>query len=69
MKRSIELRPSPDAYGNLGYAYTLMHRYPDAIATLEQALKMDDRDWMNWGNLADALYWSPDRRREAGRQV
>ena len=27
-KRSIELRPSPDAYTNLGYAYFLMHRFP-----------------------------------------
>ncbi len=42
-----------------------MHRYPEAIAALEQALKLDDKDWMNWGNLADALYWSPNRRGEA----
>ncbi len=65
LKRSIELRPGPEAYNNLGYVYTLMHRFPEAIAALEQALKIDDSDWMNWGNLADALYWSPDRRREA----
>jgi len=65
LKRSIELRPSLDAYGNLGYTYTLMHRYPEAIAALEQALKIDDHDWLNWGNLGDALYWSPSRRAEA----
>jgi serine/threonine-protein kinase len=65
LKRSIELRPSPDAYNNLGYVYTLMHRYPEAIAALEQALKIDDSDWMNWGNLADALYWSPEGRAQA----
>jgi serine/threonine-protein kinase len=65
LKRSIELRPSPDAYNNLGYVYTLMHRFPEAIAALEQALKIDESDWMNWGNLADALYWSPDRHPQA----
>ena len=65
LKRSIELRPSPDAYNNLGYVYTLLHRFPEAIAALEQALKIDDSDWMNWGNLGDALYWSPDRRPQA----
>jgi eukaryotic-like serine/threonine-protein kinase len=65
LKRSIELRPSLDAYGNLGYTYTLMHRYPEAISALEQALKIDDHDWLNWGNLGDALYWSPSRRAEA----
>jgi len=64
-RHSIELRPSLDAYGNLGYAYTLMHRYPEAITALQQALQVDDHDWLNWGNLADALYWSPDRRGES----
>lgn len=65
LQRSINLRPSPDAYNNLGYTYTLMHRYPEAIAALDQALKVDDGDWMNWGNLGDALYWSPDQRSQA----
>ena len=65
LKHSIELRPSLDAYGNLGYTYTLMHRYPEAISALQQALKLDDHDWLNWGNLADALYWSLDQRNEA----
>jgi serine/threonine-protein kinase len=64
-ERSIALRPSTDAYNNLGYAYTLMNRFPEAIAALEKALKISDNDWMNWGNLADALYWSSNRRSEA----
>ena len=63
--RSIALRPSSDAYSNLGYTYTLMNRNPEAITALEQALKLDERDWMNWGNLADALYWSSNRRSES----
>ncbi len=64
-QHSIAIRPSLDAYGNLGYAYTLMHRYSQGINALQQALKLDDQDWLNWGNLADALYWSTDRRGEA----
>jgi len=63
--RSIALRPSSDAYSNLGYTYTLMNRNPEAITALEQALKLDEREWMNWGNLADALYWSANRRSES----
>jgi tetratricopeptide (TPR) repeat protein len=31
----------------------------------EQGLKLDDRDSMIWGNLGDALYWTPNRRPEA----
>jgi len=64
-QHSIALRPSTDAYNNLGYAYVLMKRYPEGIIALERALKIGDGDWMNWGNLADALYWSPDRRAES----
>ncbi len=63
--RSIALRPSSDAYSNLGYTYTLMNRNTEAIAAMEQALNLDDGDWMNWGNLADALYWSTNRRSES----
>jgi serine/threonine-protein kinase len=64
-QRSIALRPSPDAYNNMGYAYALTNRYPQAVTALEQALKIDDHDWMNWGNLGDALYWSSNRQDEA----
>ena len=63
--RSIALRPSSDAYGDLGYTYTLMNRYPESISALQQALKLDNHDWMVWGNLADALYWSISRRGES----
>ena len=65
LNHSIALHPSSDAYLNLGYAYTLAGRFPEAISTMQQALKVDDHDWMAWGNLADALYWSPNRRGEA----
>jgi len=64
-QRSISLRPNQDAYNNLGYTYILMHRYADAITALQAAMKINDSDWPIWGNLGDALYWSPERRSEA----
>ncbi len=63
-QHSIALRPSSEAYANLGYTYFLMHRFGDAVTTLE-AVKPAEREWQNWGNLADALYWIPERRGEA----
>jgi len=64
-QRSIQLRPDADAYTNLGYTYFLMHRFPEAITAQEQAVRLDEGNWENWGNLGDALYWSPDRRTQA----
>jgi serine/threonine-protein kinase len=64
-ERSIQLRPTLDGYSNLGTAYFYQHRYSDAVAAYEKARVLDDKLFMNWGNLGDALYWSPDRRPEA----
>jgi tetratricopeptide (TPR) repeat protein/TolB-like protein len=64
-RRSIELRPNRDAYSNLGAAYFWQRRYADASDAYREALKLDDRDWLSWGNLAEALYWTPNRRAES----
>ena len=68
LKRSIDLRPTADAYTNLGYVYTLMHRFPDSIAAQQQAVQLNDSYWMYWGNLGDALYWSQQGRGEAAEK-
>jgi len=54
------------AYSDLGEAYFYLHRYPDAISALEKARALGEHDYLTWGNLGDALYWSPGRRNEAG---
>ncbi len=65
LKQSIALRPSFEAYGNLGTAYFYMHRYSESVESLQQALKIDPKDLTNWGNLGDALFQIPSRRAEA----
>jgi tetratricopeptide (TPR) repeat protein len=64
-KRSIALRPTGQVYGNLGAAYFYMRYYPDSAENLQQALKIDPKDWLNWGNLGDTLFQIPARRGEA----
>jgi serine/threonine-protein kinase len=63
--QSNTLRPTFQAYGNLGAAYFYMGRYQDSAQSLQQALKIDDKDWLNWGNLGDTLFQIPARRQEA----
>jgi serine/threonine-protein kinase len=62
---SIKLQPTMSAYSNLGTAYFYKHRYSDAVTVFEKARLLDDQDYMNWGNLGDALYWSQNRRLES----
>ena len=64
-QRSINLKPTVSAYSNLGTAYFYERRYSDAILAFDNARVLDKQDYMNWGNLGDALYWSPDRRKES----
>jgi eukaryotic-like serine/threonine-protein kinase len=65
LNRSIKLRPTMSAYSNLGAAYFWQRRYAEAISAFEKARDLDEQDYMNWGNLGDALYWSTNRRPEA----
>ncbi len=65
LKRSNILRPSFESYGNLGAAYFYLRRYQDSAENLQQALKIDDKDWLNWGNLGDTLYVIPSRHEDA----
>jgi serine/threonine protein kinase/tetratricopeptide (TPR) repeat protein len=64
-QRSLALRPTMAAYSDLGAAYYYLRRYPEAISAFEKARGLDDHDYLNWGNLGDALYWSPQRGSEA----
>jgi len=63
--RSIALRPTGQVYGNLGAAYFYMRHYPDSAENLQQALKIDPKDWLNWGNLGDTLFQISARRADA----
>jgi tetratricopeptide (TPR) repeat protein len=65
LNRSIRIRPTLEAYSNLGGAYFALRRYADAAQMYKEGLNLDDRDSLIWGNLGDALYWTPGRRTEA----
>jgi tetratricopeptide (TPR) repeat protein len=41
-KKAVELRPKyPEAYYNMGVAYSMLQRYQDAILSFEQTVKLD----------------------------
>jgi serine/threonine-protein kinase len=61
------LRPNWDSYGNLGATYFYMQRFEEAANTLQQAVALEEKDWLSWGSLGDALYWTQGKRDEASR--
>jgi len=65
LERSVHLRPSAAAYSNLGTVYFYLRRFADAARAYEQAVKLDDRDYVLWGNLAEAYYWSAGEREKS----
>jgi serine/threonine protein kinase/tetratricopeptide (TPR) repeat protein len=65
LQRSLEIRKTADATSNLGTAYFQLHRYADSAAAFEQCTQMDPQNYLMWGNLGDAYYWSVGRRAEA----
>ncbi|HVI08729.1 MAG TPA: protein kinase [Candidatus Binatia bacterium] len=54
LKKSISIRASYPGYVNLGVAYFGMQKYGEAAEAYEQALKLDPKQYVIWGNLGDA---------------
>jgi tetratricopeptide (TPR) repeat protein len=65
LERSLSIRPTSEAFSNLGTLYFQMRRYTDSVTKFEEAVKIDDKNYLMWGNLGDAYYWAPGRRSEA----
>lgn len=56
-QRSIAVQPTYMGYSNLGTAYSRAKRYTDAVEAYQNALEIDDSDWLAWGNLAYVYSW------------
>jgi len=54
LRRSLSLRPTADAYSNLGTLQFLRGSYTDATRTFQDAVGLDTNNAVLWGNLADA---------------
>jgi len=58
LKKSIALRPSYPGYVNLGVAYFGLNKYSEAAEAYQEAAKLDPQQYVIWGNLGDALFYS-----------
>ncbi len=58
-EKSIAIKPSAEAYSNMGVVYFFQRRYADALALLEEAIKMGEDYYIIWANLADCYRYTP----------
>ncbi len=69
LKKSIELSPSYPAYTNLGNLYMIEQRYAESAAILDNAIKINDHDYVVWSNLVLAYEWLNNKdKAEAARR-
>ncbi len=65
LERSVEIRPSVSGYSNLATLYFFQGRYLRAAGLYEDARNLDEGNYLIWGNLGDALYWSSSEQERA----
>jgi len=61
LQKSIAIRATSDAYTNLGTSYLRLRRFPDAVATYQAGVRLDESQYVVWGSLADAYHYSGDQ--------
>jgi tetratricopeptide (TPR) repeat protein/predicted Ser/Thr protein kinase len=64
-QRSIAIHATPDAYSNLATSYFYMKKFGDAARTYQEAIKLNKREYIPWGNLGDACSWAPGQQERA----
>lgn len=64
-QRALDIQPSAAAYSNLGTLDFYEGHYQRAVANFHNAVELASENYRFWGNLADALYWTPGRREES----
>ncbi len=69
LEKSVEIRPTGEAYSNLGIAYFYLRRYQDAAKSYAHAVELMPGNHILWGNLGEAYYWIAGRREDATRAL
>jgi serine/threonine-protein kinase len=70
-EQSLQMREEGAAYTNLATAYFFQHRFSAAVEVARKALIFLERNdpqsqsYIDYGNLAEVLYWSPGEREKA----
>jgi len=53
-QQALTIQKNSTIYSNLGTYYFILKNYEQAVEAFEQMISLNDSDYINWGNLADA---------------
>ncbi len=65
LQHALEIRPTADAYNNLGNIRFYQGRYQDAVPAFEKAVALGANRFDNWASLADTYRWTPGNAEKA----
>jgi len=58
-EKSIAIKPTPNAYSNMGTIRFFQGRYDDALKKFEEAIRLGQNEPVIWGNLGDCYRYTP----------
>lgn len=62
LNESLRIRATPGTYTNLGTAYFHLRNFPEAAKAYAEATRLNDRDYLLWGNLGEAQNFAGNRQ-------
>ena len=65
LQNSIRIRPTEDAYSNLGTAFFSIRQFDNAAQSYAEAIKLNGQVYVVWGNLGDSYYYAGKREEAA----
>ena len=61
-KKALTIQPNFIVYSNIGTYYFILRKYDKAVKAFENMIALNDRDYINWGNLADAYRFAKNNK-------
>ena len=61
LQNSIKIRPTEDAFSNVGTAFYSLRQFDQTGKSYSEATKLNDQKYVIWGNLGDSYYCSGKR--------
>jgi serine/threonine-protein kinase len=61
-KQALIIQPNATVYSNIGTYYFILKNYDEAVFAFEKMIALNDTDYINWGNLADAYRFANNEK-------